>query len=323
MHTNIIDAPDRCLQTNSFLAMSIVVPGQYLVPEYKAENGDEGEVISRFFPGKGAVLSSIDSGSKKVPIVVATVLGEQVIQEIKQSEPMENEADRKEDTAESSQAKNAPKNVRNFLVSVVLGKKNAFAEYATEIDASASESVNATATNLPREGDVVLVRITRLNLKQAFCEVLCVYGHGNVLPDGGQGANGTAAHLSVPMGGGSQILSSYGAIASSQSSMAGAQPLDIGEAFKAVIRSQDVRSTDRDRVRIVDCFRPGDLVKAVVLSLGDGSNYYLTTARNDLGVIFAKSEGGAGDQMIAVDWETMVCEKTGVVEKRKCAKLFE
>ncbi|GEQ72351.1 hypothetical protein JCM33374_g6038 [Metschnikowia sp. JCM 33374] len=304
--------------------MTTVVPGQYIVPEYKSEGGDSGNQVSRYFPGKGAALSLIESGSKRIPVIVATVLGEQVIQEIKQNELDPSESGANDDTAGNSDGKEASKikNVRNFLVSVVSGKKNEYTQYAKEIDASASDSVNATATNLPREGDEVLVRITRLNLKQAFCEVLCVYGYGNMSPDGGQGSNGTSAHFSVPMGGGSQILSSYGAIASSQSAMSGAQPLDIGEAFKAVIRSQDVRSTDRDKVKIIDCFRPGDLVKAVVLSLGDGSNYYLTTARNDLGVIFAKSEGGAGDSMIAVDWETMVCEKTGVVEKRKCAKLF-
>ncbi|OBA24322.1 hypothetical protein METBIDRAFT_36560 [Metschnikowia bicuspidata var. bicuspidata NRRL YB-4993] len=303
--------------------MTTVVPGQYLVPEYKTEAGESGDVVLRYFPGKGAVLSSIDSGSRSIPVIVATVLGEQVIQEIKKNELETPDHETNDDKEEESISKKEDSNIRTFLVSVVLGKKSEYTQYAKEIDASASDSVSATATNLPREGDEVLVRITRLNLKQAFCEVLCVYGYGNVSPDGGLGSNGTSAHFSVPMGGGSQILSSYGAVASSQSFMSGAQPLDIGEAFKAVIRSQDVRSTDRDKVKIIDCFRPGDLVKAVVLSLGDGSNYYLTTARNDLGVIFAKSEGGAGDLMIAVDWETMVCEKTGVVEKRKCAKLFE
>lgn len=297
--------------------MSIVVPGQYLEPEYKPneENADE---IFRFFPGTGASVSSIKVGSHTLPVVVATLLGKKVIQELETNKEDEEEitdAKKEEGTAQAAK-------IRNFLVSVVAGKQNQYKEYASTIEASASESVRATATNLPREGDVVLVRVTRLQLKQAFCEVLCVYGHGNVSSDGGLGSNGTNAHLSVPMGGGSQILSSYAAIASSQNVMAGAQPMDIGEAYRAIIRAQDVRSTERDKVKIVECFKPGDLVKAVVLSLGDGSNYYLTTARNDLGVVFAKSEGGAGDLMVAIDWETMVCEKTGVVEKRKCANVF-
>lgn len=305
-----------------------VVPGQYLEPELKPNEGTNGREIFRYFPGKGAALLYIQSGSSSIPVIVATVLGKQIIQEMTQKNQNDAETDAPADSgdAETSPGTKSPENsdvpMRNFLVSVLSGNSNEFSQYAREIEASASEAVSATATNLPREGDEVLVKITRLNPRQAFCEVLCVYGHGNVLSDGGEGANGTSANFSLPLGGGAQLLSSYGAVASFQGTMLGAQPLDVGETFKGIIRSQDVRSTDRDKVKIADCFRPGDLVKAAVLSLGDGSNYYLTTARNDLGVVFAKSEGGAGDLMVAIDWETMVCEKTGVVEKRKCAKLF-
>jgi exosome complex component CSL4 len=71
------------------------------------------------------------------------------------------------------------------------------------------------------------------------------------------------------------------------------------------------------------------------ISLGDARNYYVTTARNDLGVIFASSEAGeqwamqpfstiahvyAGAMMEPVSWQEMRCPKTGRVEKRKCAK---
>lgn len=309
-----------------------VVPGQYLEPELKPNEGPNGREIFRFFPGKGAALLYIESGSSSIPVIVATVLGKQIIQEMTQKNQNDADTDTPADApadsgdVESATGTKSPESsdvpVRKFLVSVLSGNANQFSKYAHEIEASASEAVSATATNLPREGDEVLVKITRLNPRQAFCEVLCVYGHGNVLSDGGEGANGTSANFSLPLGGGAQLLSSYGAVASFQGTMLGAQPLDVGETFKGIIRSQDVRSTDRDKVKIADCFRPGDLVKAAVLSLGDGSNYYLTTARNDLGVVFAKSEGGAGDLMVAIDWETMVCEKTGVVEKRKCAKLL-
>lgn len=303
-----------------------VVPGQYLEPEYKPNEASGTKEVFRYFPGKGATLSTIQSGSKSIPVIVATVLGKQVVQEILQDENDETkETSPESSTAEPNLAEKSasePVSVRKFLVSVISGNSGEFARYAAEIESSASEAVSATASNLPREGDEVLVRITRLNPKQAYCEVLCVYGHGNVAPDGGVGSIGTSANFSLPMGGGAQLLSSYGAVASAQATMLGAQNLDVGETFKGIIRSQDVRSTDRDKVKIINCFKPGDIVKAQVLSLGDGSNYYLTTARNDLGVVFARSEGGAGDLMVAIDWETMVCEKTGVAEKRKCAKLF-
>lgn len=307
-----------------------VVPGQYLEPELKPNEGPNGREIFRFFPGKGATLLYIQSGSTSIPVITATVIGKRLVQEMtlpeKSQDDAETDAPISDDIDNPSATKNSPETadapIRNFLVSVLSGTSNEFSKYAQEIETSASEAVSATATNLPREGDEVLVKITRLNPRQAFCEVLCVYGHGNVLSDGGEGANGTSANFSLPLGGGAQLLSSYGAVASFQGTMVGAMPLDVGETFKGIIRSQDVRSTDRDKVKIADCYRPGDIVKAVVLSLGDGSNYYLTTARNDLGVVFAKSEGGAGDMMVAIDWETMVCEKTGVVEMRKCAKLF-
>lgn len=305
-----------------------VVPGQYLEPEFRPNDDLSRKEIFRFFPGKGAALLTIQVGAESIPVIVATVLGKQLLQEI--IEPKETDVKSETPTdapevtpGEKKTGEEAETPIRNFLISVVSGTASEFSKYASEIDSSASDAVSATSTNLPREGDVVLVKITRLNPKQAYCEVLCVYGHGNVLADGGIGSNGTSANFLLPLGGGAQLLSLYGAVASTQGTMLGAQPLDVGETFKGIIRSQDVRSTDRDKVKIVDCFKPGDVVKAVVLSLGDGSNYYLTTARNDLGVFFAKSEGGAGDLMVALDWETMVCEKTGVIEKRKCAKLFK
>ncbi|KAI0068393.1 hypothetical protein BV25DRAFT_1875898 [Artomyces pyxidatus] len=95
-------------------------------------------------------------------------------------------------------------------------------------------------------------------------------------------------------------------------------PLPAGEEFTGVIRVQDVRATEKDKVKIGDCFRGGDVVKGLVISLGDARSYYITTARNDLGVIFATSEAGA--TMEPVSWQEMRCPKTGKIEKRKCAK---
>lgn len=38
-----------------------------------------------------------------------------------------------------------------------------------------------------------------------------------------------------------------------------------------------------------ECFLPGDIIKAKILSMGDSRKMYLTTAGNDLGVVFARS----------------------------------
>lgn len=97
-------------------------------------------------------------------------------------------------------------------------------------------------------------------------------------------------------------------------------PTETGEFFKGTIRSQDIRSTERDSVKTWNCFQPGDIVRALVISLGDGVSYYLTTARNDLGVVFAKDANG--DLLYPLDWETMISPSTGIVENRKCAKPF-
>lgn len=96
-----------------------------------------------------------------------------------------------------------------------------------------------------------------------------------------------------------------------------AQPLET--VFHGLIRIQDVRFGERDKVEIYKSFRPGDIVQAKVISLGDARSYFLSTAENELGVVFAKSEAGA--PLIPVSWCEMQCEKTGAKEPRKVAKV--
>jgi exosome complex component CSL4 len=69
-----------------------------------------------------------------------------------------------------------------------------------------------------------------------------------------------------------------------------------------------------------EMFRVGDIVRGSVISLGDQSFYYLTTARNDLGVVMARSE--AGNMMFPVSWKEMRDPVTGVAELRKVARPF-
>ena len=90
------------------------------------------------------------------------------------------------------------------------------------------------------------------------------------------------------------------------------------------------------------CVRPGDVVLAEVrrwrsfglvdlvdarffpyspqvLSLGDSKSYFLTIAKNALGVVFARSE--AGHPMAPVDATHMECPVTRVREGRKIAQV--
>ncbi|RDL39435.1 Uncharacterized protein BP5553_03775 [Venustampulla echinocandica] len=90
--------------------------------------------------------------------------------------------------------------------------------------------------------------------------------------------------------------------------------------WQGLIRVQDVRATEKDKVKIFESFRPGDIVRATVISLGDQSNYYLSTASNNLGVIMATSE--AGNTMYPVSWKEYRDPETGASEARKVAKPF-
>lgn len=89
--------------------------------------------------------------------------------------------------------------------------------------------------------------------------------------------------------------------------------------FQGVIRTADIRATEKDKIRVASSFRPGDIVRATVISLGDQQNYFLSTAENQLGVVFAWSE--LGSLMYPQDWRTMSSED-GLVEERKVAKPF-
>ncbi|KAI1113690.1 hypothetical protein F5Y14DRAFT_441635 [Nemania sp. NC0429] len=96
--------------------------------------------------------------------------------------------------------------------------------------------------------------------------------------------------------------------------------LVVGDAvlsaqWQGIVRVQDVRATEKDRVKIYESFRPGDIVRAQVISLGDQANYYLSTANNELGVIMATSE--AGNTMFPVSWKEYKDPETGLSEHRK------
>ncbi|KAF1921493.1 hypothetical protein BDU57DRAFT_51389 [Ampelomyces quisqualis] len=91
-------------------------------------------------------------------------------------------------------------------------------------------------------------------------------------------------------------------------------------AFQGQIRREDVRATEKDQIRIDASFRVGDLVRGVVVSLGDQSNYYVATDRNEFGVVLARSEDGR--LMFPVSWREFCDPVTGRREARKAAKPF-
>ena len=82
----------------------------------------------------------------------------------------------------------------------------------------------------------------------------------------------------------------------------------------------------------MECFRPGDVVRCSVTSLGDKRSYFVTTASDDLGVVSAKSEGGEcssfvldwkGEAMEAISLVEMRAPSSGVIESRKVADVLK
>jgi exosome complex component CSL4 len=87
--------------------------------------------------------------------------------------------------------------------------------------------------------------------------------------------------------------------------------------FPAILRSQDIRSFETDSVEVYSSYRPGDIVRAQIISLGDARSYYISTAKNDLGVIYSVGRGGVAMEVLSS--EAMECPLTKTVEKRKVA----
>jgi exosome complex component CSL4 len=58
---------------------------------------------------------------------------------------------------------------------------------------------------------------------------------------------------------------------------------------KAVIRREDIRESEVDKVVVHDFLKPSDIVRAKVLSLGDNKQYFLTIKESGFGVIVPQS----------------------------------
>ncbi|CDO94107.1 unnamed protein product [Kluyveromyces dobzhanskii CBS 2104] len=261
-------------------------------------------ITSKHKTGTGCKQEQFKVERTTIDALVATLKGSVSVKElptdttnIAKDEESENSEVDHQDSTEANESSGNGRIVKRFTVSVSNPSKLS----STFVD---DQFIN----NLPQEGDIVLARVTRISLQRVTVEILAV--ENTPLPiDSGVGTNGTG------------IIAACGGSGASNFSVSQASA-DLGETFRGIIRSQDVRATDRDKVKVMESYKPGDIIRAQVLSLGDGTHYYLTTARNDFGVVFAKSFNGAGEQMYAIDWQTMISANTGVSEKRKCAKPF-
>ncbi|KAI2789976.1 hypothetical protein POX_d05477 [Penicillium oxalicum] len=158
---------------------------------------------------------------------------------------------------------------------------------------------------LPAVDSIVLARVTRVQKRQATVSILVVLDEtAPVHP----GLNQSASD--------NDNIASILTTAANPENHSSTDEL----RFQALIRKEDVRAVEKDRVVMDEMFRVGDIVRGSVLSLGDQSFYYLTTARNDLGVVMARSE--AGNMMFPVSWKEMRDPVTGAGEQRKVARPY-
>jgi exosome complex component CSL4 len=97
---------------------------------------------------------------------------------------------------------------------------------------------------------------------------------------------------------------------------------------EGIIRREDIHAgvqtelVDSASV-LTQAFRPGDIIVAKVLSLGDARRYFLSTAEPSLGVIYAtssSSSSGSSSALIPVSWKEMEDTQTGKKEARKSAR---
>ncbi|WEW61102.1 exosome 3'-_5 exonuclease subunit ski4 (Csl4) [Emydomyces testavorans] len=150
-------------------------------------------------------------------------------------------------------------------------------------------------TTLPTVGSIVLGRVTRVQKRQATISILIVLPPQTL----------TTLDPVCSSSSSSDDDTDLPAILASASTSTTADFLNADELRpQALIRKEDVRAVEKDRVVMEESFRVGDIVRAVVVSVGDQAAYYASTAGNELGVVMARSssvvegdgerEGGGG-----------------------------
>ena len=98
----------------------------------------------------------------------------------------------------------------------------------------------------------------------------------------------------------------------------------VNQVFVGIILQDAVRAFDKSNIEMHQSFRPGDIVKArVTAGVGGGtsrdSSVLLTTAEEDLGVVFSRSPH-TGALMVPRSWTEFECVQTKTKHKRKVAK---
>lgn len=94
-------------------------------------------------------------------------------------------------------------------------------------------------------------------------------------------------------------------------------------SYRGLLRKEDVRETDKDRVDIYKSFKPGDVILARVVNQMEQS-FMLSTAEAELGVVVAYASDFRKYRipMVPIGWSEMQCPQTTIKEPRKVAKVL-
>lgn len=100
-------------------------------------------------------------------------------------------------------------------------------------------------------------------------------------------------------------------------------PSVLERTYRGILKKEDIKCTDKDRLDPYKCFRPGDIILARVLPTTEIHWYHLSTAENELGVVIATADGSPqGISMVPISWSEMQCPKTLTKEPRKVARVI-
>lgn len=92
----------------------------------------------------------------------------------------------------------------------------------------------------------------------------------------------------------------------------------LQSSIQAIIKSENVKG-DFKEFDIFDCYVPGDIILAKIITTDLTNSIYLSTTAVDHGVVFAKSPITDG-LMMPVSFDKMLCVDSGIYEARKVAK---
>ena len=89
--------------------------------------------------------------------------------------------------------------------------------------------------------------------------------------------------------------------------------------YGGVIRTEDIRDYDKDKIVISRCFSPGDIILARVYAHGEKHEFLLTTAAPELGVVIATNDWG--EPMVPIGLNEMLSTRCMTRQPRKVANI--